>query len=353
VRAGYQVVTIDGFADLDTLEVSVECVCLPLEDGRFVQAKLFACLSRVIKKYPHATILPGAGAEHLVDELARQGYTRLAACPEFIDQVTKPQVFFDCLDRLLIPHPEVSFEQPQTRANWLTKQLFSCGGVGVSTDQAATPGYWQQQVNGLPVSALCIADQREVRVIGISRQLTQSFSSSLPYVYSGAIANCRISKENKIKTERYVKSLRKEVNLLGVFSLDMIAAAEQLYVLEINPRVSASYELYERLIPGLNLVDAHIRVCEGERLPEFGLSTDVCAYRIIYANSPLIVPAGVSWPQWVKDKPEAGRSIERNEPVCSIYAAGPEDRILAQLKQYEEELNSIINNNINNLSKLK
>ena len=317
---------------------------MPLENGCFVKAKVFACLERVVRKYPQATILPGAGTEHFVNELAQKGYCRLAASTEFIDQVIRAQVFFDYLDCLSIPHPKVSFDQAHPEAQWLHKKYFSCGGVGVSTDQAGVSGYWQQQIHGMPVSALCIADKHEVRVIGFCKQLTQSFSSSLPYVYAGAIANYNISIENKYKTESYINLLRKEIKLLGVFSLDMIASEEQLYVLEINPRVSASFELYERLNPNLNLVDAHYRVCEGERLPRFELNSGVCAYRIIYAYRPLVIPAGITWPEWVKDKPESGRCIECYEPLCSIYVDATEDRVLALLKQREQELKNIINN---------
>ncbi|MEM7304954.1 MAG: hypothetical protein AAF372_05460, partial [Pseudomonadota bacterium] len=130
------------------------------------------------------------------------------------------------------------------------------------------------------------------------------------------------------------------------FSIDMIMASEQLYVLEVNPRITASFELYERLNPDLNLVDAHIRVCEGERLSEFDLCTDYCGYRIVYSDCDFTVPAEMNWPQWVKDKPETGREIQHNEPICSVYYDGSQASIPAQLMQYEDQIISLINNKI-------
>ena len=64
-RAGYKVVTIDGFADLDTLQVSLECWCLPLVNGAFLNSKLQQCINKVHTRYPAAKIILGAGAESL------------------------------------------------------------------------------------------------------------------------------------------------------------------------------------------------------------------------------------------------------------------------------------------------
>ena len=274
------------------------------------------------------------------------GYARLAASAEFIEQVIRPQAFFDCLDRLSIPYPEVSYQQPPANESWLYKQAFSCGGVGVSIEYAETPGYWQKRISGTPVSTLCIADPHQIRVIGFNQQLTESLFPDVPYAYAGAIANHGISEKNRLKIEGYLNKLRKEIDLLGVFSMDMIVTDEQCYILEINPRISASFELYEQLNPGLNLVDAHNGVCEGERLPEFRLSAESCAYRIVYAKKALLIPAGIDWPEWVKDRPETGRIIQCYEPICSLYASAAESQVQARLKQYEQELYVIINNKL-------
>ena len=109
---------------------------------------------------------------------------------------------------------------------------------------------------------------------------------------------------------------------------------QKLYVLEINPRISASFELYERINPGLNLVDAHIRVCEGERLSDIQLSDSQSAYLIVYAKDDCLISEHLVWPTWVKDKPEALRQISKHEPICSVYAdAGESDDSLYSLLQ--------------------
>ena len=98
----------------------------------------------------------------------------------------------------------------------------------------------------------------------------------------------------------------------------MIVINSDLFVLEINPRVSATYALYEQLRPSTNLIDAHIRVCEGERLSPLDSALEQCAYAIVFADQDTIVPP-LDWPEWVSDRPEVGRSIRKYEPVCSVY----------------------------------
>ena len=166
-RAGHAVITVDGFADLDTLAVSNESWCLPLEGGEFVETKLQICLDHLQEEYPQAKVLLGAGAEHLARKIDNTSWN-LYGSAEVIEYVTDPREFFSALDWESIPYPEKSFEEPASTAGWLFKQSHSCGGVGVRRTQTSKPGYWQKEVAGEPISALCIADQNSVELIGVN-----------------------------------------------------------------------------------------------------------------------------------------------------------------------------------------
>ena len=41
-------------------------------------------------------------------------------------------------------------------------------------------------------------------------------------------------------------------------------------------------------------------------------------YKIIFSESEFSIPANVSWPNWVVDRPPEGRQISKNQPLCSI-----------------------------------
>ncbi len=339
-RAGWNVISVDGFADIDTLESCYECWCLPLVDGEFLDSHIETCLLKLQQHYQQAKVILGAGAESLTGDIETiLGWQLCGNNSKVVSQLKDPQIFFEGLRELQINYPPVQFDSKPKTDDWLYKLTDSCGGMGVSREaKVSTRGYWQQEILGLAISALCISDGREVMCLGFNRQYSTSRFKGYPYVYQGALANVEIDNLLKEKTISCADNIITRFNIKGVFSIDMILAQQQakqaLYVLEINPRISASFELYERINHGLNLVDAHIRVCEGERLCEIELSSAQSAYLIVYAEDDYLIPQQLVWPEWVKDRPEALRRISKHEPICSVHAdAGESDVSLYSLLQ--------------------
>ena len=350
-HAGWQVIAVDAFADSDTQKYAHESVCIPLENGHFSEHLLGACLTELHQKYPMAHVLLGAGAEYFGSHIERLRSWKLCAQSQAVDQILNPKVFFAGLDELHIKYPETQFEYRPQSGVWLTKLFHSCGGMGVMRGSYPHTQmercYWQQQQFGLPISALFIAQTNACERLGINLQfVNDGLSKQHPFIFSGLQANYQVSDKILLKIDGYANKLSKHFNYLGVFSLDMILTSEELFVLEMNPRISASFEMYERLNPQLNLVDAHIRVCELEPLPKLGpLSMQSKAYRIVFARQNILIPEYVTWPEWVVDRPHAGRLIELNEPVCSIHTEDGRftpDEILRQLQKREQEVLSLL-----------
>ncbi len=342
-------VTVDAFADTDTLAASSECWCIPLQSGEFETNKLSVCIDHLKYKYPNANILLGAGSEQYAAFIeAVDGWTLSACNTSTLLAVNQPKEFFHALSELDIPFPDIHFDYPPASNDWLYKLASSCGGVGVSRSndhgEKALGGYWQLEKTGLSMSALCISDQQESVIIGINRQYINSNFETYPCLYEGALANVKVTKEFIIKIESYINKLISHFKLVGVFSVDMIVQGDDIFVLEINPRISASYELYECLNPSLNLVDAHFRVCEGERLSNIQINPNIsemlCGYLIIYADSNIEIPENMNWPDWCKDRPESNRLISIGEPVCSVYVQqeGSPETIRTLLEARREQI---------------
>lgn len=278
----------------------------------------------------------GAGAECYAPLITSITAWKFLGCsPEIIDQVTTPHKFFAALDLLDITYPTTSFTRPRDDSAWLQKTISSCGGLGVVKLKQDTPSssvhYWQREQTGVPISALVLADGIKHLQIGINQQIMSSLEG-LPYVYSGAIANVELSKVIQEKISTYTSLLVKYFKLKGLFSLDMIWHNEEIYVLEINPRISASYELYERLNSMHNLVDAHIRVCEGDALCEFEIRAGLVGQQIVYAQQDSEV-SETAWPTWLSDRPNVGDCIAKGEPLCSVFAEGEQREDVQALLQ--------------------
>ena len=201
-QAGYEVICVDGFADLDTQKACRQCWCLPLRAGRFVDAKLSACLRRLRTVYPRARVILGAGSEYQAAWIEAQTGWSLCGCKaRAVRAVTDPREFFQGLDQLNINYPSVEFGPAPAAAGWLYKAADACGGTGISRQDdpqnSDWPGYWQREVKGQAISVLCIADQGSMQVIGFNQQYTCADSRALPCIYKGVIANIDLKKKLK------------------------------------------------------------------------------------------------------------------------------------------------------------
>lgn len=341
-------ITVDGFADLDTLKASAISWCLPLKCGAFEDNLVVTCLSRIQADLPDAYVLLGAGAEHYANWIESTTHWKICGNTALVMQsINDPITFFGRLNDLSIPYPDISLqdEDMPALAGWLYKCVNCCGGAGIRRarpGKLSANGYWQKEIRGEPISALYITDGHHRMCLGFNSLHTRILGQDYIYAYQGATANMSIDEETYFKSDNYVKKIIDSFNIKGVFSVDMIMDTSpgkmDVYVLEVNPRVSATFELYERINSHLNLVDEHIRVCEGERLFEFTLDKRVAAYRIVYADRECVVPPDINWPQWCKDLPETGRHIRLYEPICSVFVDAGEGSVQRLLDERERNI---------------
>jgi len=112
--------------------------------------------------------------------------------------------------------------------------------------------------------------------------------------------------------------------LRGLNSLDAVLDGDNLWILELNPRLSATFQLYP------NLLQAHLQASAGE-LVDLPKNKMTRAEFVLYADEQLNIPADFIWPDWVADIPfiEVNSvAIEQNEPICTVLAQG-EDTVTA------------------------
>jgi predicted ATP-grasp superfamily ATP-dependent carboligase len=328
-RGGYRNTVLDGFCDQDTQAVAD---CWPVTQG-------FANLNVDIFTKEIASIIPdhpcgvvyGAGLEEATPLLKRLSYCchLLGNDPSVLELLRRPRGFFSLLDRLEIPHPEVSFMAPYSAAtgrHWLIKRAGSCGGQGVayfSADYAVTDPacYYQKHIPGQVMSVLFIANGTTHRTIGynllgISRPNTPTF------LYSGAIAQVSLPDAVRNQVEAVVDAIVRDLGLLGINSLDFICNETGIFVIDINPRPTATLELYEPMLPD-GWIKQHIQACHGE-LPVGPIvnSAMMHGHQILYAPRSLEIAGEIAWPKWVKDRPRRGSIITQGEPICSLFAEG-------------------------------
>ncbi len=319
--AGIAVQVVDAFGDLDTRAAAagVRAVLFetPARDAAVVAAAESLCPAG-------GGLLYGGGLEGrpaLLAQLAA-GRTLYGNPVEVVERVTLPVAFGRLLDRLGIAHPETRRRRPACTEGWLQKREGGAGGSHVQPATApAVPGaYYQRRIPGPVLSAAFLADGARARVVGYAWQWCAP-TAAHPYRYGGAVSLPRLAPWLQAQVEAAVAALTAALGLRGLNGLDFVVHRRRPWVLEVNPRPGATFELHERAL-GLSLLPAHLAACEG-RLPEaVPRGGNVHGHAILYARRDCGVPL-LEWPEWSTDRPVPGSAVATGAPLCSVHASGP------------------------------
>ncbi len=236
-----------------------------------------------------------------------------------------------------------------TNGSWLKKPRRSGGGLGIrrwrGADDAATEdprtatSYFQQHVRGQAFSASYVATEGSAILLIIAKQLIDEGREQ--FLYAGSIGAIDVSEVVYERLSSVGEFLAKEFELQGLFGVDFVLAGEQVWLLEVNPRYTASMELIEHAT-GMSMVGVHYHACGSGVLPDRRVWPDFAKYvplwgkRICYAPRQLTVSAELrEWidhknaaadrPQFV-DLPRVGSVIEAAAPLLTLFATGGDER---------------------------
>jgi predicted ATP-grasp superfamily ATP-dependent carboligase len=169
-----------------------------------------------------------------------------------------------------------------------------------------------------------------------------------PFQFCGAIVPARISVAIRRDLELIGTRFAELAGLRGLFGIDLIQQDQRVTVVEINPRPTATMELYERIYDRSFLED-HANVFRGIERPRIFPSggSRNAAKMILYAPQSGQTPSLEFWKELnenskfpsVADLPEAGQSLTIGQPVCTILADGfGEKHVLDSLLKTAERI---------------
>jgi predicted ATP-grasp superfamily ATP-dependent carboligase len=334
-RARHPVCTLDLFNDADTGRFALASEAVDARAGNvpgFDRDDLLRRAARLCPPQRCRGLVYGAGFEDDTGTLAllAEGRELLGNPPELVARLKDPAAFFGLLDRLAIAHPKTVLTRPEARRGWLYKRRGATGGAHVvdaaeaDCDPADGEGYFQRRVSGRNLSVLFLADGRCAEVVAISRQLTRG-SPSRRYAYAGAVGPIDVPAVVSRTLRDALQALVAHTGLVGCNSVDFLLDGETLTVLEINPRPSATMDLYDDDWPE-GLFDAHLKACRG-LLPAQSpapRSGPVRAHAIVYAGAGLRIAPDTVFPAWCSDIPQPGSRVAIEAPVCTVHANGPD-----------------------------
>ena len=340
-QAGYKVAAFDAFNDADTRRFCEYSAAVHYANGGFDAEDLWLQLGRVDPGSVKALVY-GSGFESqpaLLDGIA-QRYPLMGNPAPIVSRVKNPQHFFTTLHRLNIPYPQVQYHLPQDAGNWITKSMGGSGGTHIRrscSGQSQTGDYFQQRLDGIPVSILFLADGKQAQVVGFNQQWCAP-TEKMPYRYGGAVSQVQLPVAVKYKMERAAQGVTAAFGLLGLNSMDFIWMDDEVFALEVNPRLTATFDLYD----GADLFKRHLYACGGVLNDFYAKTYPAKAQQIYYAAHDIHIPAGFIWPQWAVNIPES--KVKAGQPVCSVLARADtpdaaKSLVFARAQQLEAQLN--------------
>ena len=334
-QAGWRVIALDLFGDLDTRRASVRWSGLG-EPGTLAidPQRLRAALDDAAREPGVIGWVAGSGFEGALALLdaGPAALPRLGMAREAQRDLRDPRLFFAALDRLGLAHPPTRFSAPADSKGWLVKRAGGTGGWHIRDASKArhrpADSYFQRRQDGVPMSALFLADGHSARLVALN-QLTVRPLGAHPCVYRGAIGpidNLALQAE----VEAALASLVPAFELRGLASLDFIEVNGAPQFLEINPRPSASMALHTQAWPG-GLMRAHVEAVQG-RLPATPAlhPPGLRGTEIVYARRACVLGADMAAQLAAAtdchDLPDpadsAGAHFAPADPVCSVSAQG-------------------------------
>lgn len=352
-RAGWRPVCADLFADQD-LRKTAEVIrvrnyprSLP-DDVRQVQADGWL-YTGALENHPEII-------EQMIAENQQCG-PLIGTTPEALKLVRDPFWWTGVLSIAAPPVLAVKSQSspPRPDGSWIQKPLASAGGRIIRTwDQTCAsspmeePHYFQRRVRGAGVSCLFRLDQGNLSWLGATSEIDSPTLSRPPTPFSycgslGPIAGRRDVKVEEVesRSDLFLTDWRREraiqiaqaivhraPGLQGLIGFDFRLCDDELWLMEINPRYTASVEVLE-LATGQSLLNL---ASDAKGSLDRDWSPRLVAKQILYATETFrSADLSEHWhgtDPWqvpfLADIPVPNTLIERGWPICTVLASGPD-----------------------------
>ena len=295
-----------------------------------------------------------------------------------------------------LPQTERELLPGEPPDEWLQKNLAAAGGRHVSIanstrnsgqlqiDPAESVTVFQRRIVGDQVSALLVAGREpfggggslrnsnpslSCRLIGCTRQLVgEGVLGAAPFSYCGSIGPIKLEVPIARTIEAIGSAIAAEFKITGIFGLDLIVNDIGVWPVDINPRITASAEIFElaahmpgREVNQFSIVQQHVEACSlhPANFKPILFGAEMYGKAILFCQSEPGINLNESvfeqlmpfhrdaennsrLKQFIADIPEIGTRIAKGEPVLSLFTRGKSSsEILQNLLEFAARLRDI------------
>lgn len=347
VRAGLVPCAFDQFQDLDFP---------PGCEVRLISKEPEACFSDVVNDQ-NEVCLPVGGWENNSQMMRRleENFSLWNTSAAMTQLVRDPFLVQQILQNHHLPSLRIRNTAEELKdSNWIRKPIAGTGGIGIqrilSASTECQPNEYDQQfIEGESYSAIFFASrQREIHLLGITSQLIGCEElPNCPFAYAGSIGPVlwgSDSKETAIRNtlQLMADALNSRIEFYGLFGFDFVLSQGIPYLVEINPRYSASVEVLELALQKSFLSSFLNPEIIGSNLSGKPIQkqTKKIGKSILYAPCNFQLPEDWDWNVFVRqcgeknweygpwtvptvsDLPGPGTRFSTGDPICTVWSQG-------------------------------
>ncbi|HEU4586235.1 MAG TPA: ATP-grasp domain-containing protein [Gemmatimonadaceae bacterium] len=345
VRAGYDVLSVDGYGDLDN--PASPALSLRRDFGVDYTARAVASAAAGLELEYDAVCYGSTLENHPGDVALLASRAELWGNPPRVLRRARSAVTLSRLLRTRLGTGALARASAAADSrDWLIKPRASGGGHGIAEwhpgEALPRTHILQERIAGTPGSIAFVARDGRAFPFAISRQLVGDAAfGAAAFQYCGSILSSFPDSVVDAATDA-AQLLAEELGLSGLACLDFVVSPDDIpHAIELNPRHSASMELGERAF-GYSVFAAHALACASHHtsadhdapstrgtpsVPRLDLSASLRSVgafgkAVLFAPVTLVMPDTTGWltdPD-VRDIPHPGETIPRGHPVCTIFA---------------------------------
>lgn len=351
VRDGKIPYCVDFFADSDLRNLLQQIGAADNFQTISSYSEVTSAISNCDAKVP-IVLAGGAETDTELHSQLRDQWTVAGMSSECIGQLRDPNLIFPALQAAGCSVPDWTSCEKKIRdqshsQQWLVKDVASSGGQAVSTASASirlsSSQFYQRQLEGICFSATYYSDNddhsQRPTLLGFALQLSGLRALNCDgFQFCGNVGPLALSSDLQQQVLLAAEALTQNFPIHGVWGIDFILKDSKPWVIEVNPRVTASHELYERHQGGSSIshVQLQVKTIEGSaQKPDHAPTSSVnpVARMVVYASESITVSAaternlkqflrtGADTRQkfWVADLPVNGSRVVKGTPLCSAY----------------------------------
>jgi len=274
-------------------------------------------INNILIDYQNVGLLYGSGLEDKPEiyDCLRRKLSILGNDPKIISKCNDLRLLGNILDECDLKFPEYVNNTIGIKKRYLSKPFNSSGGYNISFSEKYKKNYYfQEYLQGETYSISFFNHKNNFIFLGFNKLLHLRNFDPHPFIHAGALTTNKFLESTNIINS--FKKLSEKLSMNGYNSIDFKILNEEVFVLDINPRITSTFKIYNDTYNN-DLLHLIINPGLDKKLESHNNNK--------YAFVHMFVKEEYKFKNFFMDDPEfvnlpnEGQHVGKNQPLLSIY----------------------------------